>query len=79
MGYSEKALDSIFGNSARVRELHYVQFRKESEYRRILEENRSLSEYLRYRLEDGEDLFFEPWDLREFVIAQRIANRANFR
>ena len=79
MGYSEKALDSMFGNSTRVRELHYVQFRKESEYRRMLEENRRLSEYLRYRISEDSESFFEPWELREFVIAQRIANRPDFR
>jgi hypothetical protein len=35
-GYTEKTLDSIFGNSAAVRSLHYVQFRKEKEYAKVL-------------------------------------------
>jgi len=45
-GYSEKTLDAIFGNSARVRNLHYVQFLKDKEYGNVLadaERLRSLS------------------------------------
>jgi hypothetical protein len=42
-GYSEKTLDAIFGNSAVVRGLHYVQFRKEREYLRVLRDDDSLS------------------------------------
>jgi len=33
----------------------------------MLEENRSLSEYLRYRISEDSERFFELWELREFV------------
>jgi integrase len=42
-GYSEKVLDSIFGNSAVVRKIHYIQFQKELEYRKVLEDNSVLN------------------------------------
>jgi hypothetical protein len=76
IGYTEKALDSMFGNSARIGELHYVQFRKESEYRRMLEDNRCLADYLRYRIDSDIVTILEPSDLREFVLAQRLAGRS---
>lgn len=47
MGYSEKTLDSIFGNSAKVRAEHYEQFHKVVEYDRVLHDNRATVEYLR--------------------------------
>ena len=37
--YSEKFLDSMFGNSARVRSLFYIQFRKVREYKKALQED----------------------------------------
>jgi site-specific recombinase XerD len=40
--YSEKMLDSMFGNSTVVRQRHYVQFRKDKEYAKALEENERL-------------------------------------
>ena len=40
--YSEKFLDAMFGNSAMVRSRYYIQFRKDSEYARALEENEVL-------------------------------------
>jgi hypothetical protein len=79
IGYTDKALDSMFGNSVRVRERHYVQFRKEFEYRRVLDDDRSLSDYFRYRKEEGEKGQLEPLLIRELVLAQRIANKANLR
>ena len=51
-GYTEKALDSVFGNSAAIRRLHYVQFRKEREAPR----RRSLADVLR-KGNDENDLF----------------------
>jgi len=36
MGYDEKTLDSIFGNTARVRKIHYVQFDKQRSYARVI-------------------------------------------
>jgi hypothetical protein len=41
-GYSEKTLDAIFGNSSQIRSLHYIQFRKEREYLRVLQDDDSL-------------------------------------
>ena len=75
MGYTDKALDSMLGNSARVREIHYIQFRRDSEYRCMLEANRSLADYLCYRNSEEAERALEPWDLREIIIAQRLANR----
>ena len=51
-GYTEKALDSVFGNSAAIRRLHYVQFRKEREAPR----RRSLADVLR-KGNDENDIF----------------------
>jgi hypothetical protein len=42
-GYSEKTLDSMFGNSAKVQCLHYVQFRKDREYAKVLADEERLS------------------------------------
>ena len=44
--YSEKMLDSMFGNSAVVRQRHYVQFRKDKEYSRALQDNEHLLKLL---------------------------------
>jgi len=79
IGYTEKAMDSMFGNSARVRQKYYVQLRKDAEYRRILEDNKRLSAYLSYRKEEGVETVIEPSELREFVIAQRIATTSRSR
>lgn len=38
-GYSDKTLNAIFGNSAAVRARHYIQFRREREYSRVLSED----------------------------------------
>jgi site-specific recombinase XerD len=46
-GYSEKTMDAIFGNSALVRSRHYVQFRKEKEYAKVLEDDERLLKKLR--------------------------------
>ena len=61
----------MFGNSAEVRRLHYLQFQQESEYRRMRNENKMLVEYLRCRNCDNE---LAPSDLGEIVLAQRVAN-----
>ena len=45
--YSEKTLDAIFGNSAAVRTRHYIQFRKEKEYAKVLQDNERLLQKLR--------------------------------
>ena len=41
-GYQEKTLDAIFGNSAVVRSRHYVQFRKDKEYAKVLKDDARL-------------------------------------
>jgi len=46
-GYSEKTLDAMFGNSAAVRSRHYVQFRKEREYAKVLADDARLLKKLR--------------------------------
>lgn len=68
LGYSEKALDAVFGNSARIREAHYVQFKKEVEYRKMLRDNALIVEYLRSHggTMEGD---FEPLTLRKIVVA----------
>ena len=45
--YSEKMLDAMFGNSASVRSRHYIQFRKDKEYARALEDNARMLKMLR--------------------------------
>ena len=79
IGYTEKSLDSMFGNSARVRRRYYIQFRKESEYRRILDDDKRLYEYLRYRSDEDIVTELEPMDIREFILAQRIATTSVLR
>ena len=41
-GYSEKILDAMFGNSSEIRRRHYIQFRKDRDYGRVLRENEIL-------------------------------------
>jgi site-specific recombinase XerC len=38
-GYPEKTMDAIFGNSAVVRKRHYVKFRKEKQYAKVLSDD----------------------------------------
>ncbi|GHT24535.1 hypothetical protein FACS189419_09510 [Planctomycetales bacterium] len=38
-GYDEKTLDAIFGNSAAVRRVHYIQFEKKAAYAKVLLDN----------------------------------------
>jgi len=45
--YSEKMLDAMFGNSAAVRSRHYVQFRKEKEYAKVLADDARLQKMRR--------------------------------
>ena len=41
-GYTEKTLDAIFGNSSVIRSRHYVQFRKDKEYAKVLKDDARL-------------------------------------
>jgi hypothetical protein len=45
--YSEVTLNAIFGNSAAVRNRHYVQFRQEREYAKVLSDDERLLRLLR--------------------------------
>jgi site-specific recombinase XerD len=42
LGYSEKTLDAIFGNSAEVRRTHYLQLQKEEAYKKVLSDNEAI-------------------------------------
>jgi site-specific recombinase XerD len=42
LGYSEKTLDAIFGNSAEVRRIHYLQLQKEEAYKKVLADNEAI-------------------------------------
>jgi len=77
-GYSEKTLDAIFGNSARVRNLHYVQFLKDKEYSKVLEDAERLrrlsvenvvkkdTEFDIESLDEGELLRLRDWLLKRY-------------
>ncbi|MDR0337402.1 MAG: phage integrase SAM-like domain-containing protein [Planctomycetaceae bacterium] len=43
LGYNEKTLDAIFGNSAEVRKIHYLQLQKEKAYKKVLADNEAIS------------------------------------
>jgi site-specific recombinase XerD len=42
LGYSEKTLDAIFGNSAEVRRIHYLQLQKKEAYKKVLADNKAI-------------------------------------
>jgi hypothetical protein len=42
LGYSEKTLDAIFGNSTEVRKAFYIQLQKEQEYKKVLSDNTAI-------------------------------------
>ena len=72
-GYTEKTLDAIFGNSAAIRSLHYVQFRKEKEYAKVLADDARMLEKLRtgvdvsaLSLSDTDDLLV----LRDLLVSR---------
>jgi hypothetical protein len=46
LGYSEKTLDAIFGNSTKVRKAHYIQLQKEKEYKKVLADNEAIVKLL---------------------------------
>jgi hypothetical protein len=71
MGYSEKTLDSIFGNSTEVRKAHYIQFQKEKEYKKVLADNAAIVEIL---CENGGSFEMDkkPISLREILVLRDI-------
>ena len=72
-GYQEKTLDAIFGNSSAVRSRHYVQFRKEREYARVLADDTRLLTLFRDGVDESE-LFSLPIDellvLRDLLVTR---------
>ena len=71
-GYSEKTLDAIFGNSALVRSRHYVQFRKEREYSRVLQEDECLLKLYRngIDLDVSDDLLLRK--IRQILVSPEV-------
>jgi site-specific recombinase XerC len=72
-GYTEKTLDAIFGNSAAVRSRHYVQFRKEKEYAKVLADNARMLEKLREGADENALSSLEIDDL--LVLRDLLVNR----
>jgi hypothetical protein len=67
--YSEKMLDAMFGNSAAVRSRHYIQFRKEKEYAKVLEDDARLQKMLR---EGGVENSFLSQDIDELLVLRDL-------
>jgi hypothetical protein len=61
--YSEKMLDSMFGNSTVVRQRHYVQFRKDREYAKALQENERILKMLRDGVDENDISLRESEDI----------------
>jgi len=72
-GYMEKTLDAIFGNSAMVRSRHYVQFRKDKEYAKVLADDARLLTLLREGADEN-DIFSLPID-ELLVLRDLLVNR----
>lgn len=76
LGYSEKTLNAIFGNSEQVRKKHYIQMRKRNEYRKILNDNAAIIDILREhggRFDDPSD--FE-YCIRELIFRKTLVDLA---
>jgi integrase len=69
LGYSEKMLDSMFGNSAAVRSQHYIQFRKDREYAKALLENERLQ---KLRNENNEKEALTESELDELLMLRKL-------
>ena len=72
-GYKEKTLDAIFGNSAMVRSRHYVQFRKDKEYAKVLKDDAKLLTLLREGADEN-DIFSSSVD-ELLVLRDLLVNR----
>ena len=68
-GYKEKTLDSIFGNSAVVRSRHYVQFRKDKEYAKVLQDNERSLQMLREGVEEN---VFSKMEIDELLVLRDL-------
>ncbi len=76
LGYSEKALDAIFGNSERIRKRHYIQLRKRNEYRKILDDNAAILDLLREHGGNAEDPADFEFRLRKIFFRNFLVNIA---
>jgi hypothetical protein len=74
IGYPEKVLDAVFGNSAEVRKRHYVQLQKEKAYQKLLADN----ELLNISLQSGDNAtkimgnmnsYEKILELRDFLVS----------
>jgi site-specific recombinase XerD len=74
IGYPEKALDAVFGNSVEVRRAHYLQLQKEKVYNKILADN----ELLNLSLQSGDsgtkimeniNSYDKILELRDFLVS----------
>jgi hypothetical protein len=75
MGYSEKTLDAIFGNSTEVRKSHYIQLQKEKEYKKVLADNESIVKLLcqnggTFESEEKEIPLHEILALRDLLVSR---------
>ena len=68
-GYSEKTLDAMFGNSPAVRGRHYIQFRKEKEYAKVLQDNENFLQKLRAGI--SENALSES-EIRELLVLRDL-------
>jgi hypothetical protein len=66
--YSEKMLDSMFGNSSAIRQLHYVQFRKDKEYLKARLDNERILKM--FREGAAEDEVDELLVLRDLLVGR---------
>jgi hypothetical protein len=75
MGYSEKTLDAIFGNSTEVRKSHYIQLQKEKEYKKVLADNEAIVKLLcqnggTFESEEKEIPLHEILALRDLLVSR---------
>jgi len=68
-GYSEKTLDAMFGNSAAIRSRHYVQFRKEREYARVLADDAAMLQKLR---EGGAENVLSSMEIDDLLVLRDL-------
>ena len=68
-GYSEKTLDAMFGNSPAVRSRHYIQFRKEKEYAKVLQDNENFLQ--KFRAGMSENVLSES-EIRELLVLRDL-------
>jgi len=72
-GYKEKTLDAMFGNSAVIRSRHYVQFRKEKEYAKVLADNAHMLKLLHEGVDESSIFSMQTDEL--LVLRDLLVNR----